>query len=102
MAAPKGRPRPAGSGRQKGTTNKATADIKALAQKHGPEAIKTLLDLMQTSESDQARIAAAKELLDRGFGKATQAIEASGPGGVPLTPPVINVTFGEQGDGEAG
>ena len=30
MAAPKGRPRPEGAGRQKGSTNKVTSDIKKL------------------------------------------------------------------------
>ena len=30
MAAPKGRPKPANSGRKKGVTNKVTADVKAM------------------------------------------------------------------------
>jgi hypothetical protein len=30
MAAPKGRPRPEGAGRQKGSTNKVTSDIKQM------------------------------------------------------------------------
>jgi hypothetical protein len=63
-------------GRQKGTPNKITADIKALAQEHGPSAIATIINIMQTGENDGVRLAAAKELIDRGFGKAVQAIEA--------------------------
>ena len=63
-------------GRQKGTKNKITQDIKALAQVHGEEAIETLQSLMRDAENEQTRVAAAKELLDRGYGKATQHIEA--------------------------
>lgn len=60
-------------GRAKGVPNKATREIKALAQKYTDEALKTLVQVMQTSESDQARVSAARELLDRGYGKSPQA-----------------------------
>jgi len=59
-------------GRQAGTPNKATAEIKSLAQKHAPDAIKELARLAKASESDAARVAAIKELLDRGYGKSAQ------------------------------
>jgi hypothetical protein len=62
-------------GRQKGTPNKATADIKALAQQHAPEVVAELARLALSAQSEQARVAAIKELLDRGFGKATQAVD---------------------------
>lgn len=65
-------------GRVAGTPNKITADIKALAQVHGQEAVDALVVILRTSESDQARIAAIKELLDRGFGKSSQGVELSG------------------------
>jgi len=61
-------------GRQKGTLNKATKDVKALAQKHGADAIKTLATLAKKADSDAAKIAACRELLDRGYGKASQVI----------------------------
>jgi hypothetical protein len=64
--------------------NKATADVKAMAQEYGLDAIRELATILTTSESHQARIAAAKELLDRGYGRATQAVEMSGPGGQPV------------------
>lgn len=67
-------------GRKKGTPNKATADVKALAQVHGPEAIRTLVSLFQNKKSPAAaRVAAIKELLDRGYGKAPQAVELTTP-----------------------
>ena len=60
-------------GRPKGALNKSTKDIKALAQKHTPDALGTLVSVMKSSESDAARVAAAKELLDRAHGRAAQA-----------------------------
>jgi hypothetical protein len=64
-------------GRQKGTPNKATADIKALARQHGPAVIAELARMSGVTEApgaqtEAARIAALRELLDRGYGRATQ------------------------------
>lgn len=59
-------------GRPKGALNKSTKDIKALAQKHTPDALFTLASIMKASDSDAARVSAAKELLDRAYGKAPQ------------------------------
>ena len=68
-------------GRQKGSVNKSTAEIKLLAQKYSARVIEELAKLAGVSdadggkaESEQARIAAMKELMDRGHGKPTQAI----------------------------
>ena len=60
-------------GRVKGVPNKATREIKALAQQYTDQALTTLVQVMQASESDAARVAAARELLDRGYGKSPQA-----------------------------
>ena len=68
-------------GRAKGTPNKITADIKALAQQYGALAIKRLAHLVEHAESEQAQVAAIRELLDRGYGKSKQELEHSGPGG---------------------
>lgn len=62
----------AGKGRPKGSLNKATADIKALAREHAPNAMRELARLAVEAESEAARVAAIKELFDRGFGKPTQ------------------------------
>ncbi|SOY79940.1 conserved hypothetical protein [Cupriavidus taiwanensis] len=91
----KGGKRP-GAGRPPGALNKATADVKAMAQEYGLDAIRELATILTTSESHQARIAAAKELLDRGYGKATQAVELGGAGGGPID---MNMTV-EFVDGE--
>lgn len=71
----------AGKGRPKGARNKATAEVKALASKHGPAAIKELSRLATHAESEAARVSAIKELLDRAYGKSVQAVEHSGPDG---------------------
>ena len=60
-------------GRKPGSTNKIAAEIKALAQKHGPEMIEGLLEMARDGGAPHAsRIAAQKEVLDRGFGRPAQ------------------------------
>jgi hypothetical protein len=71
MAAPKGHPRY--GGRAKGTPNKATADIKAIAQKMTPEATLRLKQLI-ASENESVALGAVKEVYDRAYGKATQLV----------------------------
>jgi hypothetical protein len=61
-------------GRQKGTLNKSTASVKEMAGAFGPEAIATLADIMANGDSDAGRVAAAKEILDRAYGKSTTVI----------------------------
>ena len=80
------RSRTSGQGRPKGVPNKATADIKALAQPYGPAAIALLAEMAglvpgTPAEPDAVRVAAIRELLDRGFGKSTQLLagDADGP-----------------------
>ncbi len=110
-------------GRKKGTPNKATAEIKALAQDYGPEAIEKLAKLMRghdeqierlvdeltgfkagddetlkkirelvwkiDARSVQNELGAAKELLDRGYGKAAQPHTGEGGEG----PVKVNFTM---------
>ena len=61
-------------GRQKGTPNKATADIKALAAEHAPKVMAELVRLALEAESEAARVAAIKELFDRAYGKPKQEV----------------------------
>lgn len=61
-------------GRKAGTLNKATADVKALAGKHGPSAIAELARLMTHAEGEAARVAACNAILDRAYGKAAQPV----------------------------
>ena len=78
-------------GRQKGTPNKVTAEIKAIAQKHGPAAVRELARLATEADQGSTRVAAIKELLDRGYGKAAQPVTgADGEGPIQHA---VEVTF---------
>ncbi|WP_017521957.1 hypothetical protein ACQCLI_18155 [Pseudomonas nitroreducens] len=82
-----------GAGRKPGSRNKITADIKLVAQSFGEEAIKHLVEIARDGDAaPAARVAAVKEILDRGFGKSKQEMEVSGPDGEGLFSG-INVTF---------
>src|SRR5262245_22406447 len=63
-------------GRQKGTPNKATAEVKVLAQKYAPAAIDELGRLSTEAKSETARVAAANSLLDRAYGRPMQPVAA--------------------------
>jgi hypothetical protein len=65
-------------GRKKGSINKATADIKALTEPYSAEAVEKLYWLLNNGESHQVQLSAARELIDRRFGKPPQAIAHSG------------------------
>jgi hypothetical protein len=71
--APRGGKRP-GSGRRKGVPNKATAEVKDICRQHALGIIKELVRLATEADTAAARIAACKEILDRAYGKAPQAI----------------------------
>jgi len=66
-----------GSGRPAGAINKATSGLKLslseLAREYTNDALDALVDVMQSSQSDSARIAAATTILDRGYGRPTIA-----------------------------
>lgn len=76
-----------GAGRPVGSISKTTAEIKALAQQHGPQAIARLAQLSGLisgrpgADSEAAQIAAIKELLDRGYGKSTQPLAGDSSAG---------------------
>lgn len=58
---------------------KVPTEIKSLARSHTESALNVLSGIMnETSAPAAARVAAAQCLLDRGWGKATQAIEVTG------------------------
>jgi hypothetical protein len=66
-----------GSGRPAGALNKFTRPVKQLACDQGPESIARLVQLRDEAESEQVRFAAAKELLDRAYGRARQEIDVN-------------------------
>ena len=51
---------------------RVVAALRDLARQHTPEAIRELARLALKAKSETARVAAIRELLDRGYGKAIQ------------------------------
>ena len=69
--------RPGQSGNPNGRP-KVVADVQNAAREHSTEAIKTLSDIMNNPKAPPAaRISAACALLDRGYGKPSQAFDAT-------------------------
>src|SRR5690349_12860315 len=64
-------------GRQPGSLNKATADVRAAALVYAPSSLQELARLAVEAESEQARVAACKEILDRAYGKSVQTVDAT-------------------------
>lgn len=56
--------------RNPGGRPKALVEVVRLAREHTVEAVEALVDIMRHSDKDQARVAAANAILDRGWGKA--------------------------------
>lgn len=55
---------------------KAMRDLTDLAREHSPAAIETLASIMSDEDAPEtARVSAATAILDRGWGKARQAVE---------------------------
>ena len=69
-------------GRKAGTPNKATVELKELARQYTVEALEALLSVVR-GQDGAAKVAAAREILDRGYGKASQVL--AGDPDAPLT-----------------
>jgi hypothetical protein len=92
MAHQKGAPKT--GGRVRGTPNKTPHAVAALARSYGPAVILELARLAFHAESAAVQVAAIKELLNRGFGKAPMpAVDEAGP-------QRVIVTFGAREPGE--
>jgi Family of unknown function (DUF5681) len=63
---------------------KVLGDVQEMARQHAPRAIVELARLALKAKSETARIAAIRELLDRGYGRPRQAMEVSVPAGDPI------------------
>lgn len=64
-----------GAGRKKGSLTEAQLVARDLARKLAPQAFQVIAELMYKSDFDSTKLAAAKEILDRAYGKAPQSTE---------------------------
>lgn len=65
-----------GAGRPPGAQNKATSDVREIAQSFTRSAVATLAVIMRDkNQPAAARVSAATAILDRGHGKAKQPVE---------------------------
>src|SRR5262245_53499788 len=67
-----------GAGRPKGSRNKVNLELGEAAREYTTRALEQLWKIATHSRSDSARVAAIKEILDRGHGKAVQPLAHSG------------------------
>lgn len=75
---------------------KDTGHVKALARQHTDRAIQALVDAL---DDDRTRVAAATALLDRGWGKAAQALTGE-DGGAIVTESRVTYDLGNLTDAE--
>ena len=72
----RGRPFKKGQSGNPGGRPRVIAELRDLARAHAPEAIKELARLAVKARSESARVAAIRELLDRGYDKPAQRRDA--------------------------
>ena len=79
-----------GAGRPAGAVNQDKLDLAELARTHTIEALTTLVAIMKAEqEPAAARVSAANTILDRGYGKAAQALDLSNKDGTLSRPQTI-------------
>jgi hypothetical protein len=66
------------------------AFLEQRCKEHTEEALDEILLIMKRGENERNRLSAAQYVIDRGWGKATQAVQLSGQGGEDLN---ITVNF---------
>ena len=79
--APRGKPFQPGKtgnpgGRPKKTEEERT--LEAMCKAKTPEALATILEIMEKGDNERARLSAAQYIVDRGWGKAKESVELSG------------------------
>ena len=73
---------------------KSVTEIRSLARGHTRTALNVLVGVMRSTKAPApARVAAANAILDRGWGKATQAIENGDDGALELIHRIERVIF---------
>jgi hypothetical protein len=61
-----------GAGRPKGQPNRVTKEVREMAGEYGPQALEKIVTLLE-SDDEKTVLAAAKEVLDRAYGRPKQS-----------------------------
>lgn len=65
-----------GAGRKHGSINKVKIELREAAREYTQDALKALVDIMTDIDAPHAaRVSAASAILDRGYGKPSQALD---------------------------
>lgn len=100
---PRGKPFKAGESGNPGGRPKRTAeelDLIAACKERAPEALAVIAGIMTKGENERNRLAAANAIIERGYGKPVQPVEASGPNGGPIETVTTVVLVALDGDGK--
>jgi hypothetical protein len=108
----RGRPFPRGTSGNPGGRPRVVAALRDLARQHAPASIKELARLALKAKSEAARVAAIRELLDRGYGRPGPAsveadrfvipeLRSAGDASKVMSQIVSAVTLGNLSAGEA-
>lgn len=74
-----------GAGRKPGLVSEAKRTITEAAKEHAEKALEVLVGIASDGKAPAAaRVSAATAILDRGYGKPSQAVELTGKDGGPL------------------
>lgn len=68
-------------------------DLIAACKAKTPDALSTIVRIMEEGESERNRLASAKYIIDRAYGKAVQQVAGPGENGEHLMNASITVTF---------
>ena len=66
-----------GAGRKKGMVSEAKRELDQMAKEHAEAALRTLVDIATGDGAAAARVSAATAILDRAYGKPSQALDLS-------------------------
>jgi hypothetical protein len=74
-----------GAGRKAGKVSQAKRELAEMAKEHAAAALRTLVEISESGESESARVSASIAILDRGYGKPPQALQhVAGDGETPM------------------
>ena len=75
-----------GAGRKPGKVSALKREMSEMSREHAAEALQSLVDISVNGESESARVAASTAILDRAYGRPTQALQHTGADEKPLEP----------------